>query len=196
GVKTCGRIEQTVADLSADPKSVWHGATFELSGPTAGIRDLERVTLADRRRIEALVAAAVFVVILVLLRSPLVCAYLIATVLASYLVTLGAVRVIFELAYGADYPGLDWKAPLVLFVILVAVGQDYNIYLVTRVFEEQRRLGPLSGLHRAVVQTGGIITSCGIIMAVTFGSMIASSLRGMVEMGVALSLGVLLDTFV
>jgi len=195
-VKTTGAIAQALEDLSGDASSPWRGASFELLGPTAGIRDLERVTVADRRRIEALVAAAVFAVILVLLRQPLVCAYLILTVLASYLVTLGAVRLIFESAYGADYPGLDWKAPLFLFVILVAVGQDYNIFLVTRVFEEQRKLGPLAGLREAVVQTGGIITSCGVIMAVTFGSMMTNSLRGMVEMGAALSLGMLLDTFI
>ncbi len=194
--KTCGAIEQALSDLRGNPDSPWHGATFELLGPTAGIRDLERVTVEDRRRIEMLVTAAVFGVILVLLRQPLVCAYLIATVLASYLVTLGAVRLIFEAAYGAEYPGLDWKAPLFLFVILVAVGQDYNIFLVTRVFEEQRRLGPLAGLREAVVQTGGIISSCGVIMAVTFGSMMTNSLRGMVEMGAALSFGILLDTFV
>lgn len=195
-VKATGAIEQALSDLREDPDSPWRGATFELLGPTAGIRDLERVTVADRRRIEALVAAAVFGVVLVLLRQPLVCAYLIFTVLASYLVTLGAVRLIFEATYGADYPGLDWKAPLFLFVILVAVGQDYNIFLVTRVFEEQRKLGPLAGLREAVVQTGGIITSCGVIMAVTFGSMMTNSLRGMVEMGAALSLGVLIDTFI
>jgi RND superfamily putative drug exporter len=195
-VATVDRIDRALADLRADPDSPWRDATFEFMGPTAAIRDLERVTLADRRRIEGLVTAAVFGVILALLRSPLVCAYLVLSVLGSYLVTLGAVRLIFETIYGPTYPGLDWKAPIFLFVILVAVGQDYNIYLVTRVFEEQRRLGPLAGLRRALVQTGGIITSCGVIMAVTFGSMITGSLRGMVEIGVALSLGILLDTFV
>ncbi len=194
--KASGAIEQALKDLSADRDSPWRGARFEMLGLTAGLRDLERVTMADRRRIEILVTVAVFVVILALLRQPLTCVYLIGTVLASYLVTLGAVRLIFEAAYGGDYPGLDWKAPLFLFVILVAVGQDYNIFLVTRVFEEQRRLGPLAGLREAVIQTGGIISSCGVIMAVTFGSMMTNSLRGMVEMGAALSLGILIDTFI
>jgi RND superfamily putative drug exporter len=195
-VETVSRIEASLAAAKAEPDSPWRDAQFEMLGVTAGIRDLERVTIDDRRRIEILVTLAVFLVILALLRRPLVCLYLIATVVANYFVTLGAVNLILHAIHGSGWIGLDWKAPIFLFVILVAVGQDYNIFLVTRVFEEQQRHGPLEGLRRGLVQTGGIITSCGVIMAATFGSMIAGSLPEMAEMGFALALGILLDTFV
>ena len=194
-VETCNAVEQELLRLQNDSDSPWHQAKFEMLGPTVGIRDLQRITTADRQLIQILVTLAVLFVIIVLLRKPLICGYLIITVLFSYLMTMGITAMVFLFIRGEEYVGLDWKVPLFLFVILVAVGQDYNIYLVTRVIEEQRRLGLREGLRRALVQTGGIITSCGIIMAGTFISMTTAQTSGIVELGFALSLGILLDTF-
>ena len=195
-VRLLGVIEERLRDLSADPASPWHGTVFDLVGTTAGIRDLEAVNQSDCRRIGVLTSIAVLGVLIVVLRRPLVSLYLVLTVLLGFFVTMGVTKLVFMQLYGESFHGLDWKLPLFLFVILVAVGEDYNIYLATRVIEEQRRRGALEGLRVAVVRTGGIITSCGVIMAGTFASMMTGTLRGMHELGFALAFGVLLDTFV
>lgn len=211
------QIDEKVEAAIADEASKFHKAKTGWSGVTPAIDDLRTVTQADTYRIQILVVVAVFLVLLVIIRRPVLCVYLILSVLFSFLVTLGATEWFFMMLYGDTWQGLDWKLPLFLFVILVAIGQDYNVYLVTRVIEEQSRLGAIAGLREAVVRTGGIITSCGVIMAGTFFSMTAAAwlslipdwmpiigvygedvvvIRGIVEMGFALSLGVLLDTFV
>ena len=83
--------------------------------------------------------------------------------------------------------------PLFLFAILVAVGEDYNIFLITRVEEEVAHYGPVDGVIAALGKTGGVVTSCGLIMAGTFATLFAGSLAELRQMGFAMSFGVLLD---
>jgi putative drug exporter of the RND superfamily len=211
-------LKGVVAREIADPNSPWHQATFSYTGTTPGIVDLRDVTQSDEARIRWLVPLGVYVVLLVTIGRPLLCAFLMASVMLSYFTTLGITHSLFAWCYAGDFQGLDWKVPFFLFVILIAVGQDYNVYLATRVFEEQQQHGQLEGIRRGLMLTGGIITSCGAVMAGTFISMSAGPvlawfsdlglgwsmppqdrgllLKSMIELGVALTIGIIIDTMV
>ncbi|VAX37931.1 FIG00929111: hypothetical protein [hydrothermal vent metagenome] len=165
-------------------------------GPTASIKDLKSVTGRDQIKVDALVIIGVFLILVILLRRVAVSAYLILSVFFSYLVTLGVTITYFSMISPGEFAGLDWKVPMFLFTILIAVGEDYNIYLITRIEEEQRKHGIVKGIVVALSKTGSIISSCGLIMAGTFSSLMAGSLVGMKQLGFALAFGVLLDTFV
>lgn len=188
------RLEDEIRSLL--PVDIKGKTSLSVIGPTASIRDLKIVTDGDQIRINSLVICGVFLILVVLLRKPAICAYLIVSVLFSYLVALGATYLFYWAMDPTEFAGLDWKVPMFLFTILIAVGEDYNIFLMTRIEEEQRRLGPVQGVVQALSLTGRIISSCGIIMAGTFASLMAGSLKGMSQLGFALAFGVLLDTFV
>lgn len=174
------RIQQSFDNTRALTGTHW---TLLYTGTTPSIVDLREVTLSDTRRIKIAVIFAVLAVLILVLKRIALSIYLIATVLLSYYATLGLTYWFFRWIDGPEFLGLDWKLPLFLFVILVAVGQDYNVYLVTRIMEEQKRLGSLAAVRRAVSRTGGIVTACGFVMAATFFSMTSSAWwPGLLEM--------------
>lgn len=168
-----------------------------LAGSTSAVNDLKRVTGSDQRRMYVLVTLGVYAILVALLRRPGICLYLILTVVLGYLASLGATELLFRWLHQSTEPwgGLDWTVSFFLFVILVAVGEDYNILLMARVIEEEEKHGVTEGTRLAVAHTGGIISSCGLIMAGTFGSMLTGTLTSLRELGFALGLGILLDTF-
>ncbi len=177
-------------------KSLPPDTTLHFTGSTPSIRDLKMVRTSDQLRINGLVCLTVFAILVLLLRQPLVCMFLVLSMLLGYATTYGTTLLVFWALDPAGFPGLDWKLPMLLFTILVAVGEDYNIFLMSRVAEEQTRHGPVHGVIVALSKTGGIISSCGVIMAGTFSALMFGSLVSMKQLGFALAFGVLLDTFV
>ncbi|HZV04458.1 MAG TPA: MMPL family transporter [Gemmataceae bacterium] len=168
----------------------------ECHGITVNARDLAQVTESDRLRINTLVLAGIFLILLALVRRPWFALYLLASVLFSYYASLGATTLLAHWWNGRPLGLVDWRVPFFLFTILVAVGEDYNILLITRALEERLRHGPVEGIRRALSRTGGTITSCGLIMAGTFATLMLGGLSTLVQIGFALAFGVLIDTFV
>ncbi len=168
----------------------------ETYGVAVNARDLALVTERDRQRINVLVLGAIFLILLVLVRRPLLAAYLLATVLLSYFATLGATALLAHYWHARPLGEVDWRVPFFLFTILVAVGEDYNILLISRALEERKKHGGVEGTRRALAHTGGTITSCGLIMAGTFATLMLAGLNTLVQVGFALAFGVLLDTFI
>jgi RND superfamily putative drug exporter len=167
----------------------------ECYGITAGAQDLQAVTEGDRWRVNGLVLAAILLILLALVRRVLLSLYLLATVLASYYAALGLTVLAGVLWTGGVLPAVDWRVPFFLFVILVAVGEDYNIFLMSRALQEQSKHGTAEGMRLALARTGGAITSCGLIMAGTFATLMLAGLNTLTQIGFALAIGVLIDTF-
>ena len=170
------------------------GAHALVAGATAINRDIQQASARDDKVVIPLVLAVVLVVLMVLLRAVLSPVLLVATVLLSFGAALGLSSLLFRYAFG--FVGEDASFPLFVFVFLVALGIDYNIFLMTRVREETHTRGTREGSLVALAATGGVITSAGLVLAATFSVLSTLPLVAFVEVGVAVALGVVLDTMV
>jgi RND superfamily putative drug exporter len=167
----------------------------ECYGVTVYSRDMAAITQSDRLRVNVLVMGGIFLILVVLIKRVWVGAYLLATVLLSYFATLGATTLLGTLFSGNPLGQMDWRVPFFLFTMLAAVGEDYNILLVSRILQERKKRGNQEGIRRGLSRTGGTITACGMIMAGTFATLMLGGLNTLIQIGFALAFGVLLDTF-
>jgi hypothetical protein len=170
------------------------GSRSVLQGSTVISADIRYFLQQDQRVTIALVLLGIFLILVVMLRSVIAPLYLIGTILLSYRTTLGITRFASDALWGTDQ--LTWWVPFFMFVFLVALGIDYSIFLFGRIKEEVGRRGIHEGIHQAVESTGSIITSAGIIVAGTFAAMMAGDILGLAQIGFAVSIGILIDTFV
>ncbi|WP_246159314.1 MMPL family transporter [Catellatospora sichuanensis] len=198
------RIDATLTDPADSPaalatverlRAAVHaidGAQAKVGGFSAINYDVQHTSQRDRNVIIPLVLGVIFLILMVLLRSLIAPLLLIATVVLSYLATLGISGIVFKDVLG--FAGADSSYPLFAFVFLVALGVDYNIFLMTRVREEAAKLGHTAGTLKGLAVTGGVITSAGVVLAATFAALAVLPLVFVVEIAFAVAFGVLLDT--
>ena len=170
------------------------GTEVLVGGQTATQADTRTSVNRDAQVVGPIVIAAIWVILAMLLRSLVAPTYLVISVLLSFMAALGLSSVIFQNVLG--HAGIGYQNGIWMFIFLVALGVDYNIYIMSRVREEVGRSGLVEGTRRAVSRTGGVITSAGIILAGTFSVLATLPLRDIVQLGFAVMLGILLDTFV
>ncbi|GAB3659129.1 MMPL family transporter [Glycomyces tarimensis] len=168
------------------------GADAKVGGATAIQLDTIAVSERDRAVIIPLVLAVILAVLMLLLRSILAPVLLVATVVLSFAATMGVSALVFNHLLG--FPGADPTVVLFGFVFLVALGIDYNIFLMTRVREEATRIGTRAGTLRGLVATGGVITSAGIVLAATFSALAVLPILFLAQIAFVVAFGVMLDT--
>ena len=170
------------------------GAGGYLGGPSAEFADVQAVLSVDFQRVGIVTVIGILVVLVLLLRAVVAPLYLVGTVLLSCATAIGVSSWYFQSVLGQA--GVSFYLPLLVFVLLVALGSDYNIFLMSRVREESEHRPIRDGIRVASGRTGAVITSAGLILAGTFGSMATAPLTVLFQVGVAVAIGVLIDTFI
>jgi RND superfamily putative drug exporter len=165
-----------------------------VGGPTAVEADLREASADDNRLLIPLALVIVFLILVALLRAVVAPLLLVGTVVLSFLAALGVGAIVFDVVFG--FPGSDTSLPLFAFIFLVALGVDYNIFLMARVREEALKHGTRQGMLRGLAVTGGVITSAGVVLAGTFAVLGVLPITFLTQIGFVVSFGVLLDTFI
>ncbi|MEV5068845.1 MMPL family transporter [Microbacterium sp. LMI12-1-1.1] len=186
--------EDTVRQLRADLDDTLGAGTAVVGGETATDIDTNDTSTRDRTVIIPVILLVILLILMLLLRSILAPVLLIATVILSFATALGVSALVFNEVFG--FPGADPAVPLYGFVFLVALGVDYNIFLMSRVREESLVHGTRPGILRGLVATGGVITSAGLVLAATFAALGVIPILFLVQLAFIVAFGVLLDTFV
>ena len=184
--------EETIDPIRAAAREAG-GEDVLVGGQTAIQLDGREAATRDTLLIVPIALAIVFLILMVLLRAVLAPLLLIGTVILSFGAALGVSVVVYDVIFG--FPGSDASLPLYAFVFLVALGIDYNIFLMARVREETQRHGTRAGMIRGLAVTGGVITSAGIVLAGTFSVLGVLPLVFLTQIGFVVAFGVLLDTF-
>ncbi len=183
---------ETIVDLRAELKDAAPGTL--VGGTTATNLDTVTASVHDRNLIIPIVLAVILVILMALLRAVVAPILLILTTILSFGTAMGVAAVIFN--HILRFPGADPAVPLYSFVFLVALGIDYNIFLMTRVREESKRHGTREGIIRGLAVTGTVITSAGIVLAATFAALAVIPILFLAQLAFIVSFGVLLDTFI
>jgi RND superfamily putative drug exporter len=185
---------QTILDTAqgAQPNTTLSDATISMVGTTPMYSAIRSYYDHDLRLIIVLTLVVVFLILVALLRAIVAPLYLIASVVISYLSAMGLGVAFFQFI---RHQHIFWDVPAIAFIVLVAVGADYNLLLISRIREEARN-GIRSGIIRAVHSTGGVITSAGIIFAASMFGLLFGSVTTMVQTGFIIGAGLLIDTFV
>lgn len=170
---------------NADPSAL-------VGGVTAIALDTNQTAQRDLVKIIPIVLGVIFVILIALLRSVIAPLVLIMSVVVSYAAALGVSALVFNHIF--HFPGADASVPLFGFIFLVALGVDYNIFLMTRVREESAHIGTHAGILRGLGKTGGVITSAGIVLAATFAALGIIPILFLAQIAFIVAFGVLLDT--
>lgn len=183
---------ETVRELRTDLDEA--APSSMVGGVTATDVDTIDASIDDRNLIIPIILAVILGILMILLRSILAPILLVATTVISFGTAMGVSALVFNGVF--DFPGADPAVPLFGFVFLVALGIDYNIFLMTRVREESLKHGTRQGVLRGLTVTGGVITSAGVVLAATFAALSVIPILFLVQLAFIVAFGVLLDTFI